>query len=129
MARPAPLYVKLEPMTETAKQGTTKAPAPTAETAPAAPPGAAKPETAAASETETAPEAAAQEGAAQPGPDADGEAAKPDLDETKRKFREALERKHQAHNDGQGQGGRDGGKISGAHGPAASRRNFRRKSG
>ncbi len=57
------------------------------------------------------------------------DAAKPDLDETKRKFREALERKHQAHNEGQGKGGRDGGKISGAHGPAGSRRNFRRKSG
>jgi hypothetical protein len=52
-----------------------------------------------------------------------------DLDETKRKFREALERKHQAHNEGQGKGGRDDGKIHGAHGPAASRRNFRRKSG
>jgi hypothetical protein len=52
-----------------------------------------------------------------------------DLDETKRKFREALERKHQAHGDSQGKGGKDGGKISGAHGPAASRRNFRRKSG
>ena len=56
-------------------------------------------------------------------------AAKPDLDETKRKFREALERKHQAHSDSQGKGGRDGNKINGAHGPAASRRNFRRKSG
>jgi hypothetical protein len=54
---------------------------------------------------------------------------KPDLDETKRKFREALERKNQAHSDGQGQGARDGGKINGAHGPAASRRSFRRKSG
>jgi hypothetical protein len=120
-------------MTETAKQGTTKAPAPTAETGPAAPEsaatqGPAKPETAEAREAETAPEAPAQEGQAQDGPGAD-EPAAPDLDETKRKFREALERKHQAHNDGQGQGGRDGGKISGAHGPAASRRNFRRKSG
>ena len=56
-------------------------------------------------------------------------AAKPDLDETKRKFREALERKHQAHSEGQGKGGRDGNKINGAHGPAANRRNFRRKSG
>jgi hypothetical protein len=33
------------------------------------------------------------------------------------------------HNDGQGKGGRDGSKINGAHGPAAARRNFRRKSG
>jgi uncharacterized protein DUF5302 len=59
---------------------------------------------------------------------ADGD-GKPDLDETKRKFREALERKHQAHNDAQDSGGRDGSKISSAHGPAASRRSFRRKSG
>ncbi|HEY7275371.1 MAG TPA: DUF5302 domain-containing protein [Trebonia sp.] len=51
------------------------------------------------------------------------------MDETKRKFREALERKNQAHSEGQGKGNRDGGKINGAHGPAASRRNFRRKSG
>jgi hypothetical protein len=58
-----------------------------------------------------------------------GETAKPDLDETKRKFREALERKHQAHAEGQGKGGRDASKINGAHGPAANRRNFRRKSG
>jgi hypothetical protein len=57
------------------------------------------------------------------------EHAQPDLDETKRKFREALERKNQAHTEGQGKGGREDGKIHGAHGPAASRRNFRRKSG
>ena len=50
-------------------------------------------------------------------------------DETKRKFREALERKHQVHSEGQGKGGRDDRKINGAHGPAASRRSFRRKSG
>jgi hypothetical protein len=58
----------------------------------------------------------------------DGE-AKPDLDEVKRKFREALERKRQVHAEGQGKGGQDTGKIHGAHGPAASRRSFRRKSG
>jgi hypothetical protein len=75
----------------------------------------------------TAADPAAQAGAA--AADEAEEAAKPDLDETKRKFREALERKHQAHNEGQGKGGRDDGKIHGAHGPAASRRNFRRKSG
>ena len=107
-------------MTETAKQGTTKAPAQTAETGPAA--------------TEsTAPQGEAeQETTAGPAQDAGTEAeesAKPDLDETKRKFREALERKHQAHSEGQGKGNRDDGKINGAHGPAASRRNFRRKSG
>ena len=62
---------------------------------------------------------------------ADGaEEAKPaDIDEVKRKFREALDRKHQAHADGSGQGSRDPSKIHGAHGPAGSRRSFRRKSG
>jgi hypothetical protein len=56
--------------------------------------------------------------------------AKPDLDEVKRKFREALERKHGVHAEGQAKGGRDTGKgVHGAHGPAASRRSFRRKSG
>ncbi|HVT70923.1 MAG TPA: DUF5302 domain-containing protein, partial [Trebonia sp.] len=56
-------------------------------------------------------------------------AGQPDLDDTKRRFREALERKHQAHSEGQGRGGRDSGKINGAHGPAGGRRSFRRKSG
>jgi hypothetical protein len=107
-------------MTETAKQGTTKAPAQTAEAGPAA------------TESAAPQGEAEQETAAGPAQDAGakaGESAQPDLDETKRKFREALERKHQAHSEGQGKGNRDGGKISGAHGPAASRRNFRRKSG
>jgi Family of unknown function (DUF5302) len=112
-------------MTESAKQDTTKAPARTAEAGPAATESAATqgqggqapdPD----DQAETAPEA---------GDTAAEEQAQPDLDETKRKFREALERKHQAHSDGQGRGGRDGSKINGAHGPAASRRNFRRKSG
>ena len=55
--------------------------------------------------------------------------AEPDpQDETKRKFREALERKKSkaagaaGHADG-------GGKQSRAHGPAGGRREFRRKSG
>jgi hypothetical protein len=106
-------------MTESAKQDTTKAPAEPAATESAATQGDAQPETAAEAEEAAAAETvpAAEDGAT------------PDLDETKRKFREALERKHQAHSDGQGQGNRDGGKINGAHGPAASRRNFRRKSG
>ena len=93
-----------------------------------------------AAETESAAtqgEAAPEPGeTAEPTADATAEAAagnedadKPDLDETKRKFREALERKNQAHTDGQGKGGREDGKIHGAHGPAASRRSFRRKSG
>jgi Family of unknown function (DUF5302) len=75
-----------------------------------------------------APPSAAAEGGSAPAEVAESD-AKPDLDETKRKFREALERKNQAHSEGQGKGGRDDGKIHGAHGPAASRRNFRRKSG
>ena len=107
-------------MTESAKQDTTKAPAQTAEAGPAA------------TESAATQDEARQEAATEPAPDAGAgteDAAKPDLDETKRKFREALERKNQAHNDGQEKGGRDGGKISGAHGPAGSRRNFRRKSG
>ncbi|MGH3212409.1 MAG: DUF5302 domain-containing protein [Trebonia sp.] len=106
-------------MTESAKQDTKKTSAEPAATESAATTGEAAQETPA--EAAEAAEATAA---------AAGESAEPDdLDETKRKFREALERKHQAHNEGQGKGGRDGGKISGAHGPAASRRNFRRKSG
>jgi hypothetical protein len=60
-------------------------------------------------------------------------AAKPDLDEVKRKFREALERKRGAHAsanaDGDGDGSHGTGKVQGSHGPATSRRSFRRKSG
>jgi Family of unknown function (DUF5302) len=54
-------------------------------------------------------------------------AAKPDLDETKRKFREALERKRRTH--ATAEGADHTGKVHGVHGPAASRRSFRRKSG
>lgn len=48
----------------------------------------------------------------------------------KRKFREALERKRaqQADAGAAGRGG-DPSKIHGAHGPAANKRSFRRKSG
>ena len=53
--------------------------------------------------------------------------AKPDLDETKRKFREALERKRRTH--ATAEGADHTGKVHGSHGPAASRRSFRRKSG
>jgi Family of unknown function (DUF5302) len=55
------------------------------------------------------------------------EAAKPDLDEMKRKFREALERKHGTHASAEAVD--HTGKVHGSHGPAASRRSFRRKSG
>jgi hypothetical protein len=55
------------------------------------------------------------------------ETAKADLEELKRKFREALERKRGTH--ASAEGNQDTGKIHGSHGPAASRRSFRRKSG
>jgi hypothetical protein len=66
-----------------------------------------------------APQAA--EGAASPAP------PKPDLNDTKRKFREALERKRGNHASAEGVD--NTGKVHGSHGPAASRRSFRRKSG
>jgi hypothetical protein len=56
-------------------------------------------------------------------------AVKPDLSEVKRKFREALERKRDAHASASAEGAHGTGKVHGAHGPAASRRSFRRKSG
>ena len=63
-----------------------------------------------------------------PREDAAPEAAAPsDLEETKRKFREALERKHRTH--ATTEGADHTGKVHGSHGPAASRRSFRRKSG
>jgi hypothetical protein len=54
---------------------------------------------------------------------------KSDMDEVKRKFREALDRKREIHAEGSSGGGRDQSKIHDAHGPARSRRDFRRKSG
>jgi hypothetical protein len=98
-------------MTKSAKQGTAKA-------------------AAEATETESAEqESVVIEADTETETEAEGDPAKPDLDETKRKFREALERKHQGHNEGQGQSARDGSKVNNAHGPASSRRTFRRKSG
>jgi hypothetical protein len=51
-------------------------------------------------------------------------------DQLKRKFRAALDRKNSqlAEHNAQ-QGGKGGGKVQGAHGPAQSKRAFRRKSG
>jgi hypothetical protein len=69
-------------------------------------------------EAPKAAEAAEEQAAAKPAPD---------LDETKRKFREALERKRSAH--ASAEGADHTGKVHGTHGPAASRRSFRRKSG
>ena len=75
------------------------------------------------------PESTAQESAAPQAADAAAEeaSAKPGLDETKRKFREALERKRGNH--ASAKGADNTGKVHGSHGPAASRRSFRRKSG
>jgi Family of unknown function (DUF5302) len=53
--------------------------------------------------------------------------AEADFDELKRKFREALDRKHGAH--ASAEGAQDTGKVHGSHGPPVSRRSFRRKSG
>jgi len=54
-------------------------------------------------------------------------AAPPDMEDTKRKFREALERKRRTH--ATAESADHTGKVHGSHGPAASRRAFRRKSG
>jgi Family of unknown function (DUF5302) len=62
------------------------------------------------------------------GPDSSAE-AKPELDDVKRKFREALDRKRGAHASANADGAQDTGKVHGSHGPAANRRSFRRKSG
>ncbi len=53
--------------------------------------------------------------------------AQADLDELKRKFREALDRKRGTH--ATAEGAHDTGKVQGSHGPPVSRRSFRRKSG
>ena len=53
--------------------------------------------------------------------------AQADLDEVKRKFREALDRKRATH--ASAEGAQDTGKVHGSHGPAVNRRSFRRKSG
>jgi hypothetical protein len=58
-----------------------------------------------------------------------GPGADSDLDEMKRKFRAALDRKRGTHASANADGAQDTGKVHGSHGPAASRRSFRRKSG
>jgi Family of unknown function (DUF5302) len=51
-------------------------------------------------------------------------------DQVKRKFREALERKRAKQAEANdGRGGKDTGKVHGAHGPAHLRRSFRRRGG
>jgi Family of unknown function (DUF5302) len=66
-----------------------------------------------------APQEAEAQGAQEPAPS--------DLDELKRKFREALDRKRSTH--ASTEGAQETGKVHGSHGPAVSRRSFRRKSG
>jgi hypothetical protein len=61
--------------------------------------------------------------------DEHGAGANPDFDEMKRKFRAALDRKRGTHASANAEGAQDTGKVHGSHGPAASRRSFRRKSG
>jgi hypothetical protein len=97
-------------------------------------PGPAKP-AAAAGQVDDAPSGEAPSGEAPSGEAPSGDAAgrpdtaKPDLGEVKRKFREALDRKRGVHASGSAEGTQDTGKVHGSHGPAASRRSFRRKSG
>jgi hypothetical protein len=52
-----------------------------------------------------------------------------DVDDVKRKFREALERKQVKQSSRAIQDGEDRAKVPEAHGPAHTQRQFRRKSG
>lgn len=52
-----------------------------------------------------------------------------DIDEVKRKFRAALDRKREQHATAGADSAEKSGKVHGAHGPASTRRSFRRKSG
>jgi hypothetical protein len=126
-------------MTKSAKQDTKEGPVDPAETGSAATtdpdaakpakPADAKPAKAAGATQEAEVETAAESAAVFAADDTHEDDDKPDIDEVKAKFREALDRKRQVHAEGQGKGAHEAGKVSGAHGPAASRRNFRRKSG
>lgn len=53
----------------------------------------------------------------------------PDVEEVKRQFRAALDRKKATHASESAAQGRNTGKVQSSHGPATSRRSFRRKSG
>ena len=78
--------------------------------------------------TEAAPDPAqSADTAAQDQTDSAPPSAESDLDEVKRKFREALDRKRATH--ASAEGAHDTGKVHGSHGPAVNRRSFRRKSG
>jgi Family of unknown function (DUF5302) len=108
-------------MTKSAKQDAMEGPAETAETESAA---IAEADAEADADADAKQETAAESAAADHTDD-----DKPAIDDVKAKFREALDRKRQVHAEGQGKGAHEAGKVTGAHGPAASRRNFRRKSG
>ena len=108
-------------MTKSAKQDTSNASAATAETESAA-------TTDADAKADATPDAATEPAAGDTRED-HGDDATPAIDDVKAKFREALDRKRQVHAEGQGKGAHEAGKVNGAHGPAASRRSFRRKSG
>lgn len=74
-------------------------------------------------EVRMADDAPEREGSEEPDPEDSAE-------ERKRKFREALERKRAKQTDANSaRGGKDAGKVHGAHGPAPNRRSFRRKTG
>jgi hypothetical protein len=77
---------------------------------------------------DSAPSDSAQPDSA-PSDSAPSDSAGPDLDEMKRKFRAALDRKRGEHATANADGTQETGKVHGSHGPAASRRSFRRKSG
>jgi hypothetical protein len=63
------------------------------------------------------------------GHDTEAAAPAPELDDVKRKFREALDRKKDKHATANEDSAQATGKVHDAHGPASSRRSFRRKSG
>ncbi|MBV9380629.1 MAG: DUF5302 domain-containing protein, partial [Streptosporangiaceae bacterium] len=68
--------------------------------------------------------------AAENTPEATERDGRPDLEDVKRQFRAALDRKRAAHaSDAAGTDGREPSRVHGTHGPASSRRSFRRKSG
>jgi Family of unknown function (DUF5302) len=79
------------------------------------------------------PSASAEEKADSGDGDAAGDGRAPkdagDIDDVKRKFREALDRKRDQHAHANADAAQATGKVHGAHGPASSRRSFRRKSG
>ena len=98
------------------QSGAKASPAPAAASAPAP------------AEPTEAPAVPGSSGPGSSGPASSAE-AKPELDDVKRKFREALDRKRGTHVSANADGAQDTGKVHGSHGPAANRRSFRRKSG